>query len=204
MNKFNNAGSNLVSRIIVGWCLAGGFSLLFYAQQEFILTSILLSGIISDLIYLWYKVHKQDLSFPASLLLTGYSVAGCYSIYRLYYTSIWITYGICATVSFSDVCQYFVGKYGGYTRVNHFSPRKTGEGYIGGGLLTLLATYFFYPPSQTISWIILGILGDLWISILKRWLGIKDISNFLSSHGGWIDRLDGIFMASIVWAYLIT
>ncbi len=189
------------NRLILGFILAGGFTLLFAFQQEFILSRILYFGLGFDFLYLWFTAIRDQRPLLPALILTLYGLAGSYAMYRLYYTSIWMTYGICATVSLSDVCQYGVGKYWGRSHINSFSPKKTREGYLGGALLTLILAWPLYPPVQTGPWIFLGMLGDYLISILKRWLGVKDISPFLLDHGGWLDRLDGIFMAAIVWAF---
>jgi phosphatidate cytidylyltransferase len=47
--------------------------------------------------------------------------------------------------------------------------------------------------------VITGICGDLFVSMIKRRLGIKDTSNMLGSHGGWLDRTDGVKMAIIAY-----
>ncbi len=77
--------------------------------------------------------------------------------------------------------------------------------------LAALADWLFYGQIIGISAVIFGIalslvsvLGDLGESLLKRDLGIKDISNLLPGHGGLMDRLDSILFAVPVAYALLT
>ena len=106
---------------------------------------------------------------------------------------------IVACVSISDILQYYSGKILGYTKPLTISPNKTIEGYLVGTSITIFI--FFVTPFSKVSllkiimWVVSGVLGDLYVSYNKRILGIKDISNLLGSHGGWLDRMDGVYGA---------
>lgn len=115
-------------------------------------------------------------------------------------------------VGASDAIQYIVGKTWGRYHINPVSSGKTLEGYIGAivapmGILVLneLNPYFQIPGPvdvTSLAWIesmiILGFIGDALVSIIKRCLDLKDVSNLLGPQGGWIDRLDSAYVIFIV------
>jgi phosphatidate cytidylyltransferase len=100
-------------------------------------------------------------------------------------------------VTLSDVLQYVFGKNG--TRYLGFgpSPHKTWEGYAGGVIAVMIGGWWFNSYLWSVYMVALGILGDLYVSSIKRRLRIKDTSSLLGSHGGWLDRTDGVKMAII-------
>ncbi|MDR1351585.1 MAG: phosphatidate cytidylyltransferase [Zoogloeaceae bacterium] len=109
----------------------------------------------------------------------------------------------------SDISAYFVGrKFGGKKLAPEISPGKTWAGVWGAlagvaiyGMLGVVATVGF-TVSRPILWFVgalffiffavLGIMGDLFESLLKRQAGIKDSSNILPGHGGVLDRIDSL------------
>ena len=120
---------------------------------------------------------------------------------------------------FSDIAAYFGGVYFGKHKLNErISPKKTWEGVYWGisvgfvasaafGLI-LAATGHTILPFLTIDkWYyivlialvepILGTVGDLSFSLIKRYYDIKDYGNILRGHGGILDRADSVIFASI-------
>ena len=91
------------------------------------------------------------------------------------------------------------------------SPKKSWEGSICGSLMgTFIASAFYHVMINPISLkiivitlvlTILGQLGDLFFSKIKRENGIKDFSNIMPGHGGVLDRLDSLII--VVLAYII-
>jgi CDP-diglyceride synthetase len=128
-------------------------------------------------------------------------------------------------LAFSDVGAYFVGKNFGKTKLSVVSPaagatspNKTVEGVIGGcavsGLLGICGAwvqrwpYFLWTgAAHGIMLGLLGLLGDLSASMLKRDAGLKDFGDLIPEHGGIMDRVDSfIWTAPYSWlvcAYLI-
>lgn len=104
-------------------------------------------------------------------------------------------------VSVSDILQYLIGKYCGKFHISPVSPNKTLEGYLGS-LINVIIFYPFYPLSSIIRWTLSGIIGGVFLSWSKRRLGIKDTSTLLGPHGGWLDRVDGIYMSFIISALI--
>jgi len=117
---------------------------------------------------------------------------------------------IWANDTFAYLCGSLIGKRKLYERI---SPGKTWEGSLGGMLLTLGATWLIAHWYDTVAlkhWIvialivcILGTIGDLVESMLKRQAGVKDSGRIMPGHGGILDRFDSLlFVSPFVYAYL--
>ena len=114
------------------------------------------------------------------------------------------------TVWMADSAAYFVGNAFGRTKmIESISPKKTIEGFIGGYFGSLLCVFIFtyfelinYSLTTlqiillSISIGIFGQLGDFFESMIKRNYKIKDSSNLLLGHGGFLDRFDSIIISS--------
>ena len=114
------------------------------------------------------------------------------------------------TVWMADSAAYFVGNAFGRTKmIESISPKKTIEGFIGGYIGSLLCVFIFtyfelinYSLTTlqnfllSISIGIFGQLGDFFESMIKRNYKIKDSSNLLLGHGGFLDRFDSIIISS--------
>jgi phosphatidate cytidylyltransferase len=115
-------------------------------------------------------------------------------------------------VQLSDVLQYVFGKLFGKTKLAPVvSPSKTVEGLIGGGVSTTLIggalawiTPFTVPQALAISFVIvvMGVLGGLTLSAMKRGLGAKDWGVMIEGHGGMLDRLDSVSFAAPVFFHI--
>jgi len=112
----------------------------------------------------------------------------------------------------SDIMQYVWGKLlGRHPVAPALSPSKTVEGLVGGVLsATLLGTLLWritpFTPwlAAGISFLIaiLGFLGGLVMSAIKRDRGIKDWSHLIEGHGGMLDRLDSLCFSAPVFFHL--
>ncbi len=116
-------------------------------------------------------------------------------------------------VQSSDVLQYVFGKrYGRRKVAPRLSPSKTVEGAIGGVLSASLvgaALYWMTPftPLQAaaLSLVIcvMGFLGGLVLSAIKRDRGVKDWGHLIPGHGGFIDRMDSVVFSAPVFFHLV-
>ena len=111
----------------------------------------------------------------------------------------------------TDIAAYFVGRaVGGPKLWPRISPNKTWSGLIGGvgaSALGAAALSHFVPGASmarlALTGLMLGIiaqLGDLAESALKRKRGVKDASDLIPGHGGFLDRVDGLVLAAVVAA----
>ena len=81
-----------------------------------------------------------------------------------------------------------------YNPFSFLSPNKTIIGYLGGLNTIILYFYFDYSIILILSLYIFGCIGDLLASYFKRINRIKDYSNYLGTHGGFLDRFDSIIL----------
>lgn len=113
----------------------------------------------------------------------------------------------------TDSFALFTGKLlGKHKLAPNISPNKTIEGSIGGSLFGTISASIFYllvinnkyvflTIITTLLLTIIGQLGDLIKSSIKRYENIKDFSNLIPGHGGIIDRLDSIIF--VMMAYIL-
>lgn len=116
----------------------------------------------------------------------------------------------------ADTGGYFAGRFLGKTKLYEaVSPKKTWAGAVGGlgGSVLGLAVLKLVAGWDSLSWIdvvalavpggVLGQMGDLTESLIKRSVGVKDSGALLPGHGGILDRIDAvIFIAPYVYIYL--
>jgi phosphatidate cytidylyltransferase len=120
----------------------------------------------------------------------------------------------------NDTFAYIVGKSIGRNKLlERISPKKTIEGFVGGVIFAIIASYLIskyyinpkenYLDKSIFIWMIIavivgvfGTIGDLVESKFKRNAGVKDSGKIMPGHGGILDRLDSvIFVAPIVFLF---
>ena len=117
----------------------------------------------------------------------------------------------------TDIFALFGGKLFGKHHFSKISPNKTIEGCITGSLFAIILSciYYYFVISKSISiqiilmillLSIIGQIGDLFFSRIKRDNNIKDFSNLIPGHGGILDRLDSLIfillMFSLIFKYI--
>lgn len=151
----------------------------------------------------------------------------CYIVLFLMFVSIirqmengrWIIWYVFITAWLTDVFAYIVGKTLGKHHFTDISPKKTIEGCIGGTIgATIFALIYTLILNKIvgldINYIVItlaaiclsvvGQIGDLSASVIKRYAGIKDYSNLIPGHGGMLDRIDSLlFIAPFAYFLLL-
>jgi phosphatidate cytidylyltransferase len=113
----------------------------------------------------------------------------------------------------ADTAAYATGRmFGSHKVAPNISPNKTIEGLVGGFVIGTMGFWFagLYQDWLTgLDALIIGAavaavapLGDLFESMLKRDLGVKDTGTIFGPHGGLLDRLDAVFFTVVVGYYL--
>ena len=146
------------------------------------------------LIYSWVGV----LGSFAVLMISPHNIAHQHG---LAYTlgAIWLTIA-------NDSGALFIGRWLGKRPLSALlSPNKTIEGTIGGAVLTLLVGALLLPLMNpwtmahglecALAFAVMVPMGDLFESMFKRTLGVKDLGHLLPGHGGMLDRVDGLLFA---------
>lgn len=178
-------------------------SLFLDANQE--LKSI--ANSLFPLVYIGFPLYlagKATLPFPLEMIFSGDSFVGIgvLSVFII----VWA----------NDTFAYLVGcMFGKTPLISRLSPHKTIEGFAGGLIASLLLggamvwifpSYFGFAPFwvKLIYGLVVGIfadLGDLFESMLKRRMGVKDSGKLIPGHGGILDRIDS-FLFAIGGAYI--
>lgn len=168
-------------------------------------------------------VYQKDFDLSKIAVVCGLPVVYAFafsclaSVITVETTKIGIYY-LLLILNFACVCDtgaYFVGVNLGKTKLcPEISPNKTVEGALGGiassVVVSLIITlcFGFYADILpvvllTVPLCVAGMSGDLFASIIKRKVGIKDYSNLIPGHGGVLDRVDSILFISPIMFCII-
>ena len=120
--------------------------------------------------------------------------------------SLLFTYLSIISISLSDTLAYELGRRYGKTKlIEHISPNKTVEGLVAGlatGMFAMILNFYFNTETKLLTAFIIsllfvgfGVLGDLFVSKIKRTISIKDSSSLLPGHGGLLDRVDSYLLS---------
>ena len=119
------------------------------------------------------------------------------------------------TVALIDTAGYLVGrKLGKHKLAPGVSPKKTWEGLVAsisaGVISAVILTQVFWDFDWWVGILLAAVLllaavfGDLAESLIKRDLGVKDMSSWLPGHGGVMDRLDSILPSALVMYIIVS
>ena len=156
---------------------------------------------LNDALFLIGSVLFIGFSFNLIIITRNYDLS--YIIYLLLITTI--------TDTFALFTGMLVGK---HKLAPEISPKKTIEGAVGGSLMGTFVASAFYTtvinPATPLVLVILltalltviGQIGDLAFSSIKRYYGVKDFSNLIPGHGGILDRFDSIVFVTMAFVIL--
>ncbi|MEC7925905.1 MAG: phosphatidate cytidylyltransferase [Actinomycetota bacterium] len=150
----------------------------------------------------------------AFIFHTWFSIGVVSLAYILLQYGNFFTFFAILSISISDIAAYEGGKRIGKRKlIESISPNKTIEGLIFGLLFgTIFMSANIYVNLQinilntviiSFLFILFGVVGDLFMSRIKRTVGIKDSSDTLPGHGGFLDRIDS-YLLSFTFLLLLT
>lgn len=192
----------LRSRVPVAVGLALGTGILLHLHYEVLLFLLVQGASIYDLSSITRRV--DSVGRAALLLATGISViVSNLLLLLLYWRSSSTLIEIVTLTQVSDILQYLGGNLVGRTRIGSISPKKTYEGYLVSLALTLTGSWFLdLSMGRVVIYWSLGVTGGLVNSLIKRSFDLKDFSDLLGDHGGWLDRSDSIYLPGF-FAYFL-
>ena len=140
-----------------------------------------------------------------SLLYLSLTVYLIFTIESFYPNQkIYLLYAILVAI-LSDIGGLIIGKTFKGKKLTKISPNKTISGSVGSFVFSIILIPFFYEDLIEFNFLIMIIItltisfisqaGDLFISYMKRKAKVKDTSDMLPGHGGFLDRVDGIIFA---------
>lgn len=200
--------ANLLRRSKTAVALIFPIIFIIFIENIWIFT-IALSLICSFAIYEWITNNLKHLFFGILLIIN-------FLISSIFFVNIEIASNISSYIIFLiiilntsiyDSLAYLVGsRYGKIRITKRISPNKTLEGLLGGLFFSALYGYLIYKYLELSNMLMIifvvssffAFIGDIYISYLKRKIGIKDTGSILPGHGGILDRLDSHLIATPV------
>ena len=210
--------TRLLSAVILGPIV---IAILFFGGWPFVAFS---GALMAVALYEFWNISRHEVKkkWRLSVLIFGaiYCALALYALidlrleYGFFYTGL-IIIGVWA----SDIGAYIFGRLiGGRKLAPSVSPNKTISGLLGACIFPalILDNYMIFfientDPTLVLKWsiiaaIIIGLigqLGDLFISVLKRRVGLKDTGKLIPGHGGILDRIDALMLVMIVFWTLL-
>ena len=184
------------------------FPLIYILLYQKLLFNLLIVIVFLFCLYEWNKIFKKK----NTIFFLGLSVLIVFliSLIRIYNFEdynlkfLWLI----LITWLTDIGGYIFGKLFGGPKLVKISPNKTWTGAIGSLILSQLAFLIFfldnsYEFNVAIIFIqiflsIVGQIGDILMSYIKRKNNKKDTSNFIPGHGGFLDRVDGLIWIIII------
>ncbi len=207
--------TNIVTRTGTALILGAFFWLAFIYAPPFVFTGILL-GILTYIITFELTTLFPVSSGRAWLILPWYPIVPfAMLIYLNHYTEYRsLLFMLFIIISSLDTGSYLVGSlFGRHLIMPSVSPHKSWEGFIGGYIFACVGVLWimwemnaikpwWFIMSFTLIVCVLGLLGDLFESWLKRMARVKDSGDILPGHGGFLDRFDG-FLFAVFFFFLL-
>lgn len=180
------------------------------------LYSLLTLSIIASFFRLLFRTPRASIADIGATLLVMFYVGYLpvhFILLRGLEGGLALTVMVLFTLSVSDVAAYYAGKqFGRHPLYPALSPKKTREGALAGVVCGVAAALSLsgwapLPVHHTIILsilvVVVGQLGDLTESLLKRDAGVKDSGQLLAGHGGILDRTDSYIFSGAASYYYI-
>lgn len=198
---------------------------IYFRQPEIIIASVLLLIILSFFQALYSHTGSPLLNVSITVFGVFYFsfLTGSFLLLRDLSWSLGMDYNyaggwfllVFLTTWLGDTAAYVLGSYfGKHKLIKRVSPNKSIEGAVAGFVFSLVAAvichYWFVHELRLIDSLIVGAIvgsfgqyGDLFESMFKRDVGVKDSSSLIPGHGGVMDRFDSLLVSTpIVYFYL--
>ena len=189
------------------------FPIIYILLYQKIFSNLLIVIVCLFCIYEWNKIHnKKNYIYLLGLVILLFFFLSLIKIYNLEDYNLKFLWLI-LIAWLTDIGGYIFGKSFGGRKLIKISPNKTWSGAFGSVILSQFAFLIFFLDSNyklnfniffyQILLSIVGQVGDILMSYIKRLNNKKDTSNFIPGHGGFLDRVDGLIWIFIFGYFLI-
>jgi phosphatidate cytidylyltransferase len=202
--------SNFKKRFVISLL---AFPIIFILLYQKIFSNLLIIIVCLFCVYEWNKIFKnKNYIYLIGLLILLFFFLSLLKIYNLEDYNLKFLWLI-LIAWLTDIGGYIFGKLFGGPKLIKISPNKTWSGAFGSLILSQFACLIFFLDSNYILNFntffyqfllsIIGQIGDILMSYIKRLNDKKDTSNFIPGHGGFLDRVDGLIWIFIFGNFLI-
>jgi phosphatidate cytidylyltransferase len=189
------------------------FPIIYSLLYQKIFSNILIVIVFLFCVYEWNKIHnKKNYIYLIGLVILLFFFLSLIKIYNLENYNLKFLWLI-LIAWLTDIGGYIFGKLFRGPKLIKISPNKTWAGAFGSLILSQFAfLIFFLNPDYKLNLniffyqillSIIGQVGDILMSYIKRINNKKDTSNFIPGHGGFLDRVDGLIWIFIFGYFLI-
>jgi phosphatidate cytidylyltransferase len=202
--------SNFKKRFVISLL---AFPIIYSLLYQKIFSNILIIIVCLFCAYEWNKIfNKKNYIYFFGLFVLAVFFLSIIKIYNLQDYNLKFLWLI-LIAWLTDIGGYIFGKLFGGPRLIKISPNKTWSGAFGSLILSQFACLIFFLDNNYILNFnifffqfllsIIGQIGDILMSYIKRINDKKDTSNFIPGHGGFLDRVDGLIWIFIFGNFLI-
>ena len=202
--------SNFKKRFVISLL---AFPIIYILLYQKIFSNLLIIIVCLFCVYEWNKIFKnKNYIYLIGLLILLFFFLSLLKIYNLEDYNLRFLWLI-LVAWLTDIGGYIFGKLFGGPKLIKISPNKTWSGAFGSLILSQFACLIFFLDSNYILNFniffyqfllsIIGQIGDILMSYIKRLNDKKDTSNFIPGHGGFLDRVDGLIWIFIFGNFLI-
>jgi phosphatidate cytidylyltransferase len=196
--------SNFKKRFVISLL---AFPIIYSLLYQKIFSNILIVIVCLFCAYEWNKIfNKKNYIYFFGLFVLAVFFLSIIKIYNLQDFNLKFLWLI-LIAWLTDIGGYIFGKLFGGPKLIKISPNKTWSGTFGSLILSQFACLIFFLDSNYILNFnifflqfllsIIGQIGDILMSYIKRINDKKDTSNFIPGHGGFLDRVDGL-----IWIFI--
>lgn len=202
--------SNFKKRFVISLL---AFPIIYILLYQKIFSNLLIIIVCLFCVYEWNKIFKnKNYIYLIGLLILLFFFLSLLKIYNLEDYNLKFLWLI-LIAWLTDIGGYIFGKLFGGPKLIKISPNKTWSGAFGSLILSQFACLIFFLDSNYILNFniflfqfllsVIGQIGDILMSYIKRINDKKDTSNFIPGHGGFLDRVDGLIWIFIFGNFLI-
>jgi phosphatidate cytidylyltransferase len=196
--------SNFQKRFIISLL---SFPIIYILLYQKIFSNLLIIIVCLFCVYEWNGIFKKkNYIYLIGLLILLFFFLSLLKIYNLEDYNLKFLWLI-LIAWLTDIGGYIFGKLFGGPKLIKISPNKTWSGAFGSLIFSQFACLIFFLDSNYILnfniflfqflFSIIGQIGDILMSYIKRINDKKDTSNFIPGHGGFLDRVDGL-----IWVFI--